>query len=204
MSTQIEAPKKKNVGRNIVEWQPIREAYCQRSPRPSYTELSEEFSVSLSGISSVASEEAWDVLRAGYAEQKLKESGAATLLLKAIEGEGVILTGAREITTRVLIGLRVLLEELSDADKAPKSLGSRADILNTVTFALANLSKFMESVGLVGMHKELRKLKHEGKADGSWENGVMQQINVTVQNLQSEAKQAGASKAQPVKDEDMG
>ncbi len=120
----------------------------------------------------------------------MKESGAATLVLKALEGEGVILSGAREITTRVLIGLRVILEELSDADKAPKSLGSRADILNTVTFALANLAKFMESVGLVGMHKELRKLKHEGSVDGSWQSGVMQQINVTVQNLQSQAKAA--------------
>lgn len=190
--------------KKVIDWQPIREAYCRRSPKPTYTELSKEFNVSLSRTSEVSAEELWDDLRAGYAERRLKESGATELVMKAIEGEGFILHGAREVATKVLAGLRVILEELSDAEKAPKSLGSRADIINTVTFALANLAKFLEALGLVGMHKELRKLKHEGKADGSWENGVMQQINVTVQNLQSEAKQAGASKAQPVKDEDMG
>ncbi len=187
-STQFETKR-------TINWQPIREAYVQRSPKPTYTELSKEYAVSISRISEVSSEEVWDNLRAGFAEQRLKEAGASELVLRAIQNEGVILNGARDIAAKVLIGLRVILEELGDADKAPKSLGARADIINTVTFALANMGKFLESLGLVGMHKELRKVRREGEQNGSgWEAGVMQQINVTVQNLQSQAKAAESEK----------
>ncbi len=180
----------------LIEWQPIRDAFVNRTPLPSYTELSGEFAVSPQSISRCANEENWAELRLTRVQNQLKEAGASELILKAIQGEGQLLQKSRELATKFCTTAELLLEELTNQKEGDSKISTRISTLNNLGFALSNISRFIEAVGLVGMPQDLRNAKRAGvdSAGQPWEKGMLQQINVTVKNIQAAAE---ATKAEP-------
>lgn len=201
LKTELTGEEKARRG---VDWPVIREAFITRTPTPQYKELAEEFMCTPQAVSACARDQDWPGMRLAVQEKKLKEAGASELILAALQSEGSLLNQARSVIQQFLSAVEITLQSLVEDQTGKPS--SRADTLNKLGFAVGNLGKFVDSVGLVGMPGTLRKEAYKGGQEngGSWQKGMLQQINVTVQNLQSEAKQAEASKAQPVKDEDMG
>jgi len=128
-------------------------------------------------------------------QRQLKEAGASEIILAALRGEGAIMQQAREFIARFISTANVLLE-LVESEQGTKASG-RVTNLNNLGFALANIGRFTESIGAVGMPKDLRKSQVAGQ-DGNgqpWEKGMLQQINVTVKNIQASAE--AAKQAEP-------
>lgn len=191
-------PETSAVGRpRSIDWQPIRDAFVRESPRPSFTELAARFATAVSTVANCAREENWPEIRAGYFEQKLKEAGASELILKAIQGEGAILQQARNLVVQFITTGEVLLEAIQADDVGKTS--TRVSTFNNLGFAFANIGRFIECVGLIGMPKDLRNSKRNSDGNDAgqpWEPGMLQQINVTVNGIQAEAaKLAKAEKA---------
>lgn len=154
--------------------------------------------MSLSGVSKMAGEELWPELRAKRMELKLRESGANELLLEAIKDEGQLLQRSRQTAENAVIAANLIIEAVTANTDGVKD-SSRATTLNNVCFALANLGRFIESIGIVGIAGRVKNAKNQGETPSGqpWEKGMLQQINVTVKNIQAEgerlAKQAGSS-----------
>ena len=64
--------------------------------------------------------------------------------------------------------------------KIQKSPATRAQVLNTCSFAINNIASACKSIGIVGLAKELKDLA--GTREGGWSPALQQQINVTIQN----------------------
>jgi hypothetical protein len=131
-------------------------------------------------------------MRLGRIQQQLKEAGASEIILKAIQGEEAIAQRARTLVVSVIETAQELLESIRDNKDGAKS-STQASTLNNLCFAMSNIGRFVDAVGLVGMPQELRNSKRNGAAgpDGQpWEKGMLQQINVTVKNIQASAEAA--------------
>lgn len=177
--------------KRVVDWPPIREAYITRSPLPSYTELSEEFPVSTQSISRCANEEGWAEMRLARIQGQLVKAGASELILESIKDEGKLLQSSRLTASNAVEAANLIIERITlNSDETKDS--TRATTLNNVCFALANLGRFIESIGIVGMAGRIKGAKQAGESsDGQpWEKGMLQQINVTVKNIQAEAERA--------------
>lgn len=74
-----------------------------------------------------------------------------------------------------------------------KSPATRAQILNTCSFAINNLANACKTVGIVGLAKELKDAANT--REGGWSPALQQQINVTIQNA---VKGDVAKTAEPV------
>lgn len=156
------------------------------------TELSVEFNRHISAVSRMSNEEDWAGMRARIAEQRLKEAGASELVLKALQGEGKIIQGARNLAASFILALQMVVDKVTQECAETKAPAS-ARTLNDLGFAMNNLGNFVDKVGLVGMPMDLRKSRANSdgnQAGQTWEKGMLQQINVTVQNLQAQAKEA--------------
>ncbi len=178
-----------------------------RTPIPSYTELSKEFAVSAQSISRCANEENWAGLRLGRIEHQLKEAGASELILKAIQGEGQLVQKARELATKFCSAAEIMLEELTGESEKDTKISTRISSMNNLGFALANVSRFIEAVGLVGMPQDLRNSKRNAsgnEAGQPWEKGMLQQITVTVNGIRAEGEKLAkeAIEAEPAKPAD--
>ncbi len=183
-----------------VNWQPLRDAFVTRSPRPSYAELSAEFSVPAPTISICASEEAWTSLRAEYLEKRLREADAAGVLLEAIKIDRTLIRAVSDLALVAFMEIKREVERLTEAVRAP---ATNLEALNTAGFACANFTRALKDCGVIGLPKGMG----EGKeANGRWNPEMLQQINVTVQNLTAQAKgqepgdtgQLASSKPAPV------
>lgn len=170
-----------------VEWTPIKEAYIKESPRPTYAELSARFGVPVSTISGCSRDENWMELREANQDATLAKSDAKEVIEKALRSEGPLVRQARDVVRKLLTSLDLILDAvIADQEAKPST---RANVANTVGFALANGAKMMSELGLVSLQKNLDKAKRAGAENGSgWENGMMQQISVTVNGLAAEAK----------------
>ena len=180
--------------REVTDWQPIRDAFTTRTPTPTYTELSVEFGLSVSGVSRVANEENWAEIRLGKIKQQMKEIGATELILEALKDEDRLLQSSRDTAAKAVQAANLIIESVTLNTDGTKD-SSRATTLNNVCFALANLGRFIESLGIVGMPGRVKGAKVAGEsADGQpWEKGMLQQINVTVKNIQAAAETAKAA-----------
>ncbi len=164
----------------MIDWNPAREAFVSRSIRPTYTELSEEFSISVPQISGCAADQGWVMLRARRIEAELERSDAQDLLLRAARGQKAVVESIANLSLAAVQKLTKLVEEL-DEDLAD---ATQANTLNTVAFAVANLSKGLKDAGVVGMPKAIMD-QLEGKmpagADGKdFLARTLQQVNITV------------------------
>lgn len=128
-------------------------------------------------------------LRAKRAEQKMKESGAADMLLAALSEEGELTQRARRFVTDFIGTGELLRQKIMEEDDVKTS--GRVQSLNNLGFAFANIGRFIESMSSMSLSGKLGKAQKNGSEQGQpWEKGMLQQINVTVQNLQSQAKAA--------------
>jgi hypothetical protein len=170
------------VPQRSVDWQPLRDAFVQRSPRPSYSELSAEFNVPITTISICASEEAWTSLRAQFLETRLREADASAVLLEAIKIDRTLIRTVSDLALVALNRLKHEIERLTD-EKAPST---NVEVLNTCSFAAANFTRALKDTGVIGLPKGMSA---EGKElNGRWNPEMLQQINVTVQNLTAQTK----------------
>lgn len=169
-----------------------------RCPTPTYTELSAEFAVSLSGVSRMANEENWADIRQRRIEQTMKENGASEIILAAIQSEGELTKRGRQFIIDFIGTGEALRQALAEDEGKPSS---RISSLNNLGFAFANIGRFVESIASLSLSGKLTRAQKAGtEGDGAgWQKGMLQQINVTVKNIQAEAgKLSAAEKAEPV------
>jgi hypothetical protein len=184
------------VAQQPIDWVACRKAYIERSPTPTYTELAKEFNCTVSSVSSKAREENWPVEKNAMNELALAKSEAGSIILKSIETEGPLLQQSRQQVGVFLSAVELAMQKIvADAETTKGS--TMAAALNTVSFSLANLGKFMDSIGLVGTAKALGVQRKEAERNGqAWDKGTMQQINVTVNGMVAALK--AEDQAKPV------
>ncbi len=174
-----------------IDWEPLREAYIERPQRPTYVELEEEFGVKNNTIARCASEEGWPMLRASFLERKVKESDASAIILAAVQVDRGLVRSVANFAL-VTIARCTTAVELVDESKAA---ATKLDAYNTATFAVKNICDSLRSVGIVGLPKGMAD---NGKEDnGRWNPQMLQQINLTVQNLTAQAKGSEHGDAKP-------
>jgi hypothetical protein len=74
------------------------------------------------------------------------------------------------------------LEEIIGQLESKKSVNTRANTLNTVTFALGNVTKALKAAGMEG-------------SNGQWSASMVSALNVTVQNIVGQQAQPVARPA---------
>ncbi len=171
----------------------VRDAFVSRQPKPTYAELSAEFEIPLGTIGSMAADEGWVSLRASALERKAKESDALAVVLEAVKIDRTIVAAIGDV---ILIATRKISEAL-DGIPVTHASSTKAEIVNTCTFAIKNLTDAARNVGLTGLSKTLKDAGDLG--NGRWNPEMLQQINVTVQNLQAgQAKEATVAPGVPL------
>lgn len=167
-----------------VDWVSLREAFITRHERPTLDDLSVEFGVSVGRLNRAMQDEGWSALRAARLDEALRSSDAVKALLDAARTEGTVQRAMSNLAMEV-IGQ---LHEVSTAAKATgKAENTRANTLNTVTFAMRNLAGAMKDLGLVGLPRALKGQTGMADEQGRWNPAMLQSLNVTVQNLVSTA-----------------
>ena len=165
-----------------VPWGEIRTAFVERSDRPTYTDLSGEFSVPLERISKVANDEGWPMLRARHSAALVERSGAHDMLLQAAAAQRAVTDRLSSLTLQTISQLQSVVDDPHLGELAPST---RSQVLNTAAFALANLAKGLKDAGVVGLPRalmdSLESKAPKGPEGKDWLKHAMQQINVTVQ-----------------------
>lgn len=175
------------------DWTSIRERFVTQSERPSYADLSAEFCVPENQVRNKSSDEGWVSLRAAHIDRQLLSCDAGSVVLAAIKADGAIVRGFTDLGFVALEKIRGIID---DPDLAEKAASTRSTVVNTCMFACANLAKALKDLGVCALPTGIRE---GAKLDnGRWNDGLLQQINVTVQNLQAQSgKPAEASSVAP-------
>ena len=164
------------------EWPKIRDAFINRPTRLTYEELSDEFNVPIATVRRASADEGWPILRANKTSAALEAINAGEQILTALKSSRAIVSAGENVGIIALQKITQLLEDvINDKDKA---VSTRANNLNTISFAISNVAKAMKDLGIVGFAKGLQD---EGAPNGKWRPELLQQINVTVQNLTKQA-----------------
>lgn len=163
-----------------ADWPALRAAFIDRPERPTVEDLSTEFGVSAPRIQRAMRDEGWPALRAARLDSALRSSDAVKALLDAARTEGTVQRAMSNLALEV-IGQ---LHEVSTSAKAVgKAENTRANTLNTVTFAMRNLAGALKDVGLVGLPRALKAQAGMADEQGRWNPAMLQSLNVTVQNI---------------------
>lgn len=171
------------------DWVTLRQAFITRPERATYAELSGEFGVPEERIKRAASDEGWAALRAAHLEDQLKQGDAAVAILRAAKMDSAVMGS---FTNLALETVRKL-QEIVDQIESKKSVNTRANTLNTVSFAMGNVARALKEVGVVGIPKALKESAGVDNGNGRWNPAMLQALNVTVQNIVSQE----ASKTPP-------
>lgn len=161
------------------DWVALRQAFITRPERATYADLSAEFQISEERIKRAASDEGWAALRAAHLEEQLRQGDAAVALLRAARMDHAVMGS---FTNLALETVRKL-QEIVDQIESKKSVNTRANTLNTVSFAMGNVARALKEVGVVGIPKALKE--SAGMENGRWNPQMLQALNVTVQNIVS-------------------
>ena len=167
------------------DWAAIRDAFIDRPERPLYDDLATEFGVSAVRIARASADEGWPALRAARLDQALRSSDAMKALLDAAAGEGALQRSVTNVAMEVLAQLQSVAQEAGKA--TGKAENTRANTLNTVSFALRNLTGALKDAGIVGLPRMLKSAAGVSDEQGRWNPAMLQSLNVTVQNLVSTA-----------------
>jgi len=160
----------------------LRQSYIERETRPTYEELAEEFSIPLSTIKGYASSESWVAMRLAHQERLAEKSDALGIVLRATKIDQRVVEKFADAIISIIEKLTRTAQDIDDT-RAP---ATRAQTINTLSFAVNNLANASKTLGIIGMPKELSGI---GKEDnGRWNPQLLSQINVTVQNLAAAAK----------------
>ena len=161
------------------DWVPLRQAFITRPERATYAELSGEFRIPEERLKRAAADEGWAMLRAAHLEAQLKQGDAAVALLRAAKMDSAIMAS---FTNLALETVRKL-QEIVDQVESKKSVNTRANTLNTVTFAMGNIARALKEVGVVGIPKALKESAGVDSGNGRWNPAMLQSLNITVANL---------------------
>jgi hypothetical protein len=189
--------------RDASEVEKLRNAFISRPVRPTYAELSSEFDVPLSTIGTWSSQEGWIAMRSAHWERKSLEGDALALVHEAATrvNRPVIVA----LTNAILLIVQEVTACAQSVDPAvQKSPTTRAQILNTCSFAINNIASACKSIGIVGLQKELKELG--ATREGGWTPALQQQINLTIQNAvaaPASAKEPAAAQPVEVKSESV-
>lgn len=111
-------------------------------------------------------------------------------LLRAAKADSAI---THAVTNLALEVIQQLHEVVARAATASKSENTTGNTLNTVTFALKNLTGALKEVGVVGVPKALRESAGVENGNGRWNPQMLASLNVTVQNMMSDKPQGVVS-----------
>jgi len=180
----IEAPSKRQRGlKRDFNWTQAREAFINREVRPTYDEISTEFLIPISTVRLAAADEGWPLLRSKRLTAALESVNAGEQILTALKSSRAIVSAGENVGIIALQKITQLLEDVVNAKD--QAISTRANNLNTISFAISNVAKAMKDLGIVGFAKGLAD---EGAPNGKWKPELLQQINVTVQNLTKQAE----------------
>ena len=161
----------------IVDWPAVRRAFIESPERQTYGDLGAQFNVSEDRIKRAAAEEGWASLRAAYLESQLRHGDAALALLKAAKMDSTVMSTFTDVTLETLRKLQSVVDQVD----SKKSVNTRANTLNTVSFAMNNLANALHRVGVVGIPKAIKDAA--GEANGRWNPQMLAALNVTVSNI---------------------
>lgn len=185
-----------------VDWIAMRKAFIERAERPLQADLAAEFGVSVDRINRACGDEGWATLRAAHLEKQLRSGDAAVALMRAAQADSAITHAVSNLALEVI---QQLHEVATKAGTVSKAENTRANTLNTITFALKNLTGALKEVGIVGVPKSLKESAGVDSGNGRWNPAMLQSLNVTVQNLMApgavpapQVLAADASSAPPV------
>lgn len=171
-----------------ADWVAIRQAFIERPERPTIAALAVEFGVSENRIGRAAVDGGWAALRAARMDEALRSSDAMKALLDAARTEGTIQRAVNALALELISQLHDVAAEAGRAKG--KAENTRANTLNTVTFALRNLTGALKEIGVVGMAKALKSAPGMSDEQGRWNPAMLQSLNVTVQNIMATAPAA--------------
>lgn len=159
----------------------VREAFINRPERPSLEDLSVEFGVSVGRLNRAMQDEGWSALRAARLDAALRSSDAVKALLDAAANEGTLQRTVTNVALEVLGQLQLVAQEAGKA--SGKAENTRANTLNTVAFALRNLTGALKDAGIVGLPRALKGQTGMADEQGRWNAAMLQSLNVTVQTI---------------------
>lgn len=180
------------------DWEKARKLFVESPTRPTYDEIAIEIGCAPGSVARLSGDEGWPALRAQHMEAQLVASDASAVLLAAVKADRTILTNFTSLALVMLAALARCVESVED-DKAPQT---KAQALNTCSFAMKNTADALKAIGLIGIS---RTLDSGGKeANGRWDPAMLNQINVTVQNLQAAQTSGAVMPAQVTQSETPG
>lgn len=160
----------------------LRQTFIERANRPTYDELAAEFKCPVGTIKNYAADESWVALRLAHQEALAQKSDAFAIILRATQIDKRVVESFADVVVSTLHKLSTVVADVDGS----KAASTRAQILNTCSFAAKNLGDLCKAIGLVGMPKGMAD---EGKeANGRWNPQMLSQLNVTVQNIVGKAQ----------------
>jgi hypothetical protein len=172
------APSRRRVA--SVDWLAARKAFIERAERPTVTELAAEFGCTVERMNRANADEGWATLRAAHLEKQLRSGDAAVALMRAAQADSAVTHAVSNLALEVI---QQLHEVVAKAATVSKAENTKANTLNTVTFALRNLTGALKEVGIVGVPKSLKESAGVDSGNGRWNPAMLASLNVTVQNL---------------------
>lgn len=147
-----------------------REAFTTRPVQPTLEELAEEFGMKRSTVGYWSASQNWSALRSAHLQTRTKAEGIAEQVTQRVS-----LPVTQAATAAILATFEAIIRTVQDIDHA-RSASTRAEVVNTCSFALKNTTDACKNIGIVGLPKTLKEVA-EGTA-GGWSPALTQQINV--------------------------
>ena len=173
------------------DWVSLRKAFIETPERATYSELSKDFNISEERIKRAACDEGWAMLRAAHLEAQLRQGDAAVALLRAAKMDSAIMASFTNLALEIVRKL----QEIVDQVESKKSVNTRANTLNTVTFAMGNIARALKEVGVIGIPKALKESAGVDSGNGRWNSAMLQSLNITVANLMQPSAPAASQEA---------
>lgn len=169
-------------GSKGYDWEKGRKLFIESAVRPTYEEVAKEVGCAVGSVSRLSAEEGWPALRAQHFEQALAKADASAVILEAIKADRTIVTGITSFAITMVASLSRCVESIKEENSA----STKAQALNTASFAMKNLAEALKAVGIVGIAK---KLGEDGSGNGGrWDPKILNQINLTVQQAKDGLK----------------
>ena len=179
-----------NFATRTFDWASVRRDFIEAEERPTWAELAAKYKCSDERLRRAAQDEGWATLRVAHLEAQLKNGDAAVALLRAAKMDTAVIAAVTNVSLNVIQKLEEIIGQL----ETKKSVNTRANTLNTVTFALGNVTRALKEVGVVGIPKALKQAGMEG-SNGQWSASMVSALNVTVQNIVGQQAQPVARPA---------
>jgi hypothetical protein len=109
-------------------------------------------------------------------EAELVKADASAVILEAVKADRTIVHGITSFAITMIASLSRCVESVKEENSA----STKAQALNTASFAMKNLAEALKHVGIVGLPRGLANEGAQG-GNGKWDAKILNQINLTVQ-----------------------